>query len=502
MKFAKILSLFLALLMLASTLVACGDTPEETTGGSNRPSVGGDRDLIEDSVPLDLNYGGETVTFFVRSEEDLLKYEIACEDLLNDPLYDAIHYRNIDVESRLGVKIKTIEQNGVYGQHTAWNERLSNSVLTNTGDYDGAAIYISQGSPLAKDGIFYNLLNLEQGYGGYLEFAKPWWNQMLVDELAIYGTLFFAGGSLTISQVAKGSCLFFNRDMFNEKFPDDRDAGLYQLVRDGKWTIDKLTDYVSQVHTDVNSNGVVDDGDIVGIRSRAMVGGDGSFMDPWIPAMGLKLTEKDEYGDVTLAFVNTRTIPAYEKLKALFGSGNPGTLFIKEAHGETELPNGNVLFASTIMNYGLTMAQSEVNYGVLPLPKYDEEQDDYHTGFSNAASAIALCANLSDARAEMMSAVLEVLSAESYKQVIPVYYNKILQGQYSREQADAEMYDLILNSFSFTFGFAYSTASLGGIGSSFRYMEPSYDIAQHIDSNKEVWQEKLDELLLALEERS
>jgi hypothetical protein len=145
------------------------------------------------------------------------------------------------------------------------------------------------------------------------------------------------------------------------------------------------------------------------------------------------------------------------------------------------------------------MRESTVNYGVLPLPKYDEEQSDYYTGFGNAASALAICSNLDSYRAAMTSAVLELLSAESYKQVIPVYYGTVLQGQYSREQSDAEMYNIILDSFVFSFGFAYSTQSLSAVGSIFRNLDPTFDIQNHIDSNRETWEQKLEELLSALD---
>jgi hypothetical protein len=102
----------------------------------------------------------------------------------------------------------------------------------------------------------------------------------------------------------------------------------------------------------------------------------------------------------------------------------------------------------------------------------------------------------------MVSAVLEVLSAESYKQVIPVYYGTVLKGHYSREQADAEMYDLILNSFVFSFGFAWSTGSLGGISAIFRRLQSDYDIQNYIDSNKDSWNTQLANLLAALSEVS
>ena len=496
MNLGKALALLLTLLMLLGAFVACGKTPAETTGNqqTTRPGEG---DEIEDTVPVDLDYTGETVTFLIRDNKDQYKYELACEEMLNSPLYDAIHYRNIDVETRLGLKFKTVGQNGSYSNFSKWNEVLSTSVLTNTGDFDGAAFYLSTGSALAKDGIYYNLLSLTYDEYGYLNLEKPWWNQTLVDELAAYGALFFAGGSLTISEVDDGACIFFNRDLFNQLYPDDRDTTLYQLVRDGKWTADKMAQYVAGAWTDTNSNGMIDDGDVVGTRIHA-IGKSAGIMDAWVAAMGLRLTETNVYGEPEIVLLNSNILPAYEKIRSIFGN-NPGALLVPEMGGETDLKNGNMLFKTTTFHHGTEMKESTVNYGVLPLPKFDEEQEDYYTGFGNEASAVAVCSNLSDERAAMVSAVLELLSAEGYKQVIPVYYGTVLKGHYSREQADAEMYDRILGTFVFSFGFAYSSQSLGGIGSIFRDLSPSFDMQNHIDSNKETWNTKLTELLSALE---
>ncbi len=500
MKSAKIFSLVLAVLMLVTSLVACADTPGETTGQKgNQSTVNGDddRQQIGDTVPTDLAYPGETVTFFVRDQADRYKYELACDELLNDTLFDAIHYRNIDVETRLGLKIRTVGQNGAYENFSKWNETLSTSVLTNTGDYDGTAFYLSTGSALAKDGIFYNLLELTDYTDGYLNFDQPWWNQSMTEELAAFGALFFAGGSLTITQVTAGGCVFFNRDFFNELFPEEGDATLYQLVRDGKWTADKMAAYVAEGWTDVNSNGVIDDGDAVGTRNHA-IGKAAGHMDAWIVAMGLRFTQTNVYGEPELALLSGNVFPAYEKVRNIFGN-NPGAYLTTNQANETCFENGNMMFLAGVLGHGSELRNTTVNYGVLPIPKYDEAQDDYYTGFGNDASALAICSNLDSDRAAMVSAVLEVLSAESYKQVLPAYYETVLKGHYSREQADAEMYDKILGSFVFSFGFAYSTHNLGGIGSIFRDLSPTFDMQNHIDSNKETWNAQLTELLEALE---
>ena len=99
----------------------------------------------------------------------------------------------------------------------------------------------------------------------------------------------------------------------------------------------------------------------------------------------------------------------------------------------------------------------------------------------------------------MVSAAIELLSAESYKQVLPVYYETILKGHYSRDAADAEMYDRILGSFVFSFGFAWSTSSLGGISAIFRRLQSDYDIQNYIDSNRDSWENQLTSLLTALD---
>ena len=72
MKTLRILTLFLALLMLLSVLAACGDQPVETTKGAETTAKVEEEDprqLVKDTVPTDVNYSGETVTFFVRLRE-------------------------------------------------------------------------------------------------------------------------------------------------------------------------------------------------------------------------------------------------------------------------------------------------------------------------------------------------------------------------------------------------------------------------------------------------
>lgn len=505
----RLLALVLAALMLVTCFVACGDeTPDDTkpSGGTNKPVEETGRHAIADGVPADLNFAStkeNTITFFVRDNDQLFEYEVASENLMNNALFDAIHYRNIDIENRLGVKIKSVGQDGSYAASGTWNETFSTSVLTNQYEYDGAFIYAAMSSPLVTQGIYLNLMDVCTTSNGYIDLDKPWWNQTALDELSYAGSLYFLGGDIAISQVSKGLCLFFNKDLFAEKFPDEQVAGLYQLVRDGKWTIDKMTDYVNEVWDDTNNNGMIDMGDTCGYLGSGDRG-DGT-MDAWIYAMGLRITTKDHYGEPQYsAMYDPELTPKWEAVKRLVVDSR-GVVHHNYVSSGTTMPEatsigaGNLLFFMNYLDYGETLRASSANFGVLPLPMYNEDQDGYSTCFWDGSSLLVLARNLKLERYGMVSATLELMAAESYKQVTPTYFSKVLQGLYSKDQPDAEMFDIITGSYTMDFGLVYSSKSLAMPGVLFRRMfDPKWDLANEIAKNGETWENKLGELLDAL----
>ena len=197
MNFKKLICLALALLMTVACFVSCGDSEETTLPQAQGKEEETGRNAVKDTVPTDLKFTGETVTFFVRDDNEMWKNEIDVDKTTNDTLFDAIYYRNSTVEQRLGVTIEKIGQAGNYSASDAWNSTLRNSVLTKSGDYDAAAIYASTGSALAVEGLYYNVLDIP-----YLNLDQPWWNQTIRDELTLFDTLYYLGGDIVITNTA------------------------------------------------------------------------------------------------------------------------------------------------------------------------------------------------------------------------------------------------------------------------------------------------------------
>ena len=492
----RFLSAFLALLTVVVCFAACGETTVDTTAPVVNNNVDyvddgsvtntENRQRVKDNIPTDLDLTGKEMVFFIRDNNEIFKNEMDVEKTTNDTLSDAVFYRNATVEDRLGVDIRQVGQNGEWSKIDAWNSTLRNSVLTKSGDFDSAAIYASAGSALAVEGLYYNVLDLP-----YIELSKPWWNKSIINETELFGVVYFLAGDIIVSQTAYGVPLFFNKDLFDE-FYSTQNINIYDEVRAGKWTVDRMYELTSQAWIDENNDGIISNGDIIGYR-YANSEGDGA-MDAWVAAMGIDITTMvDGYPELT--FYSERTVEVHEKLKKLHLE-NPGTLV--GDNSEEAFKSGSQLFVRGFLYSGQSFRSMEDDYGVIPLPKFDEAQESYRTLAANAASLVVVLSTVQDV--EKVGATLELMAAESYKQVTPAYFDTVLKGKYSDSPDDADMYDRILNSFTYNFGFCFSTKSLEGIGSLFRVL--SNDLSQKYESNKIKYQTSLDTLVDKLDEIS
>ena len=507
--FTKILALTLVCVFLLSALVACGGTADDTDKGQNTETQapttdtpqGGqydasfDRNSVKDNVPTDLSFEGETLTFFVRNDEELWQYEMDVNQLMDDTLYDAIYYRNLTVEERLGITIDTISAPGNYTKRAEWNDTLRTAVNTKLDDYQAAAIYLSTGSVLAVEGLYYNVMDFD-----HIDLDKPWWNQSIQDELTMFNTLYYLAGDIAVTELTGTFCMGFNKNLY-DKYYGSTGVSLYDVVEEKKWTIDYMYDLVQNVHEDLDGNGAMSDGDVVGYTAHDPNTQD-SWNDAWIASCGINITTKVD-GIPEFSFYSDRTIRAHEAVRRLSVTC-PGT-FAGGTRDLTTFTNGNVMFVRTNLNGGASWREMKDPYGILPLPMLEENQDGgYATTVNNTSSLIVILSSLPDEKKELVGASLELLAAESYKQVTPTYFEVAVKTKYAADQEDARMYDLIINSVRFSFGYCYSTESLRGgknglpIGALFRIIND--DLALKYAENAEAYQENLDKLIDGLDE--
>lgn len=434
------------------------------------------REIVEDTVPADLYYENAPVHIFTRNDNKYWLLEITAEDGTGEVLNDSVYDRNRTVEERLGVRFEVLEMPGTFAVRNEWFNVLRSAVAADDDSIDVASVYISQGAPLITEGLFLNLLDMEM-----MDLEKPWWNSSFNEEMAMHGRLYASVGDLMLSMTSMTVVTYFNKDLLAEVYPQEN---LYNVVFSGKWTLDYLGNLSRGMYSDVNGDGAADKGDRYGYKTaRSTVPG-----DAWPIALGICATTKNADGIPELSFYSEKTVNAFEKLDALYS--DKSTVI-----GDADFMNGNILFYSQQLAYTDSLRDMENEYGILPMPKYDEAQAEYATIPQNGHSMIAVVKTVNDPK--MVGAAVELLAAESYRQVTPVYFETTMKSKYLRSSEDARMFDLIMDSVKFNFGYVWAATRIGNLAQLMR--DPSIDIASTYASNAESYQTKLTALLESLE---
>ena len=104
----------------------------------------------------------------------------------------------------------------------------------------------------------------------------------------------------------------------------------------------------------------------------------------------------------------------------------------------------------------------ESDYGVLPMPKYDEAQREYYCA-NSVNGVFGQGVPVTNDKLEMTGAFLEALAYESQKTVVPVYYETSLKIKLLRDEESIEMLDLMSRSRVFDLVYIYNWGNTGEI---------------------------------------
>ena len=429
----------LAALMIASSLTftGCGQGgSDETKGTETTPSAAlstdtekeeetvQGRENTPDTLPMDLDFGGEEICILHRGGDHDVQVEITAEDT-GDVVDSSIFNRNISVEDRLNVKLTYVgTTDEIHGMDQI---KVLMSAAINAGDpvYDLIASHMSQMTPYVLQQYFLNL-NAQP----YLDFEMPWWNPSFREQITLNGKNYMAAGDISQTMLRGTYVTILNKAVLNE-YHTGYDP--YETVRAGGWTYDEVL-RLADIYHDVNGDGKADVGDIYGFIRDAV----GIVNDALVGSFDIPLVENE--GDT---------------LKIVFNENNYA---IKQEYVDLAKKLMDDTALMTIFRLSLTdsLRDMEADYMILPCPKYDEAQQNYcgftHNGFS------VFCIPVTCATPDIAAATLEALCAETYRTCTLAYYETTIKGKLARDTATAEMLDLIHAGVRFDFGYVYSAS--------------------------------------------
>lgn len=460
------LSLLLASLILASCASA-GNTETVTDHTDTTPATEAvTESRWKDAIPEGTDLGGKTITIHARGDENSM-LEIETDAETGDILNDTIFKRNRDLEERLNFTWEMFEGAGweTYNQEIS---KIRASIAAGDNAWQIISGWGTSITPLALEHCFYDLVGMP-----HLDTTAPWWNQAAVHGLTLGGGMYFVTGDVSVLTTLGGGYVMFVNDSISvandiENIP--------ALVRDGKWTMDKMTEIAKEISVDIDGSGKMDNKDRYGLVLDIYNSSDSFYTSADIH----QITVTD--GIPSYAPDQERLVKLMAYLEDFETNGaSVGTYRTSDVSLQFNMfINSQALMIVRELDSARTdFREMEDNYTIVPLPKLDETQDAYYTAAYNGASLWGIPSDNPDPDTALI--VMEAMAAESYNAVTPVYFSTCLQEKFARNEETLEMLEIIRQSLYLDTEYLYNH-SLGQTCYMVRDMVATkkFDVASHL----------------------
>ena len=109
---------------------------------------------------------------------------------------------------------------------------------------------------------------------------------------------------------------------------------------------------------------------------------------------------------------------------------------------------------NTLRHTEINLREMQDDYYIIPVPKYDEAQANYRTALHDQYIIFGI--SYASTKVYQSAVVLEALCAEHSRLVKPKYYDEALKYKYTRDDASADMIDIVRDSVYTDFALAWS----------------------------------------------
>ena len=451
----KIIVLLLCVVMVLGVFTGCrtsidnnDDSSQETeTTTSTASSDTTDARLVPD-VP-EITFNGYQFRILTKGKTSSTWYsvDIDAESMTGEPINDAVYARNSKIEELYDIEI--IEES------PSSPDVAATTALTAQNDfYDMIALRMNDHMEgLINKGFMKDLNEVE-----YLDLTRPYYDQKSISELSIDGKNFAITGDLLTMDNDATRCVLFNKTIADDiGIETIYNADFYQLVESGKWTLDVLYECAKLAVQDKDGQaGMNPDVDIYGMETEPF----NSLV--MLNSAGVRIVQKNEED---IPVYSLYTDKAIEVLQKIIPIQNDACMMLSTNYsGYTDVWTGlfHPTFTSNRSLFYMGQIQNakmfrtfDVDFGILPIPKYDESQEEYlspvTTYGTDCISIPKIASNL-----ERTAIIIEALSCESKYTVQPAYYEATLKGKTAKDEESTVMLDLMFANRTFDLGYMYN----------------------------------------------
>ncbi len=431
-------ALFAALLLAMTSVLSCGEAADETTADT---AAAAGETTAETEAPgwqyPDVDYGGQHYRIYNLDQLWNMYIHMDVTEQTGEVLNDAVYQRNRAIEEAMNVVIEEKQMT-----YTTWEdvgrmaENAQNSVMAGADEYDVMMMAVEQKLSLVTEGCLLDLMSVEG-----LHMSEPWWDQDVIVQTTLKDKLYFVSGASTLMAFDSMWCLFFNENMMEEQNLEKP----YDLVREGKWTLDKLTEYASAV---ANLNG---DSAFAWNKDGSCTWGISAMYraaENFMFGSGIRVVEVQPDGTIPMVMENDNFYRAIDKLAILLNGKTGMTIqadtddFNADKGGYMYIfQNRRSLFLTAEVKAAQQLRNMEDTFGIVPFPKADEVQENYNT--SMVSTMLYLTIPTTNKNLAMTADVSEAMAHDSYENVLPVYYNNVVEHKGLRNEDSVEMLEIM-----------------------------------------------------------
>ncbi len=454
----RIFALIIVALMIIPLLTACSSGSEKGTSATNA-AVGGEttapETVKEYGYYKDKNFEGRDFKFLNAPAHLWNMYcTMLSEEMTGETINDAIYERNSFVCQQLNCKLSEEEASV---NDTTLADKLVNAITAGDDVYNVGCIPLFHVTRFVTGNYIYNLDEVSS-----IHLDENYWNQTLLTSTSLNNRHYIANSPAHFMAIDAMWMLFFNESMMTDlklTYP-------YDLVREGKWTLDRLEEFMKA--------GAMLNGDTEFIKTT----GDSNKWDPngkstygltsssavyhkLLYGVEAPLVTKDKDDKPTFGADSEHWITAAQRLAGIMSV--PGQYM--EANNDAKnyhyskhiFVGGRTLFMGGEMKEAQVCREMEDEFGIVPFPKWDEQQASYHTTLSWKTCTFSI--PVSEKDPTDVGLLLDALSYESNENILDLFFGNRIEAKGLRNENSVEMLHIIYDCIGVDLGDAFD---LGG----------------------------------------
>ncbi len=418
---------------------------EETTEVDPRAEYASVAPPVED-------LGGYAYRMSVTKDQELVFNQVAydSEEESGDTLNDAIYKRNTAVEDAYNVDISLIplaDTNATVRKNIQAADDFADIVFI---------LSIAEGMTLAQSGCFWDLKTIPE-----LNLAQPWWDQRIQDNMTIYDSLYMITGDIQIRDELREMSVLYNKHVYEQyDYPDP-----YEFVANGTWTWEQMSSMVREVTTDVNGDGKFDVADQYGLMSENIAGWY-LFLAAGRDSIGFdgeKYTSDIEDEEIYEIFTTLFELLCDKNSVIIMDDGTHTNQLTTETvwtEATKIFSENRALFRTGTFGDTVDLRDMKTDFGVLPIPKFDESQEGYYCMVHNDSAPLVIPTTAPDLHKTAL--LTEALAYESMFTLTPSFYEVFLDEKILRDEQSKEMIDILFDSKIYSIDYMCNITGLSG----------------------------------------